>query len=274
MHIDRQETKDLLEWIAKLSTNKEVAFLLDMAGAGKSVIMKDLLESLETKGIVVLAIKADTLSSITNESQLQEALNLSDSLEAMFSVASKNKTTILLIDQLDALSLTFARNQNCLDLMMRLITRVARINNVRVIVSCRDFDHKFDPKLQQLDSKEFKIKPLDRVQIEQVLDKIHIKWESLTPNEHNLLTNPQYLLSYANVVVEKSARGEPIVSFDTIQDVYHELWKLRVLHSRGCTASPEELQDCIYTLVDAIHSTQLLTQPVSILDQYPATCTI
>ena len=134
IHIERQETDDLLKWIRKSGSNNRIAFLVDAAGSGKSVIMKDLLEKLEAEQIPALAIKADTLGEITNEGQLQEALNLSDSPEAMLSVTSTNNTTVLLVDQLDALSQTFARNQDCLDVMIRLIARASRIRGVSVVV--------------------------------------------------------------------------------------------------------------------------------------------
>ncbi len=268
VHLERPETNHLFEWIKTTSESNQVAFLIDIAGSGKSVIMKDLLERLEKEGMPVLAIKADTLSSITNEDQLKSALNISDSPEAMLSLTGKDKTAVMLVDQLDALSQTFARSQDCLDLMIRLIGRVARIRNVRIVVSCRDFDRKFDPKLRQVTGQEFTIKPLDRPQIEEVLTKIKIKYEKLTSKELELLKNPQHLLSYTEVVSEKILRNEAIESFATIQDLYHELWNLKVAHARNCPVDTSELQDTIYALVDNINATQQIHQPISVLDSY------
>jgi hypothetical protein len=268
VHIERQETETLFEWIKTPSGDNRLAFLLDIAGSGKSVIMKDLLLKLEDEGTPVVAIKADVLGSIIDESQLQSALALSDSPEKLLSLASRDRKAVMLVDQLDGLSQTFARNQDCLDVMIRLITRGARIDNVYVVVSCRDFDHKFDPKLRQISSREFKIKRLERRQIEKVLENIKISWDDLTSCEQDLLTTPQHLFIYADVVAEKSARGQQLVSFATIQDVYNELWNLKILHAQNCPVSHKDLQDAVYTLADAIYSTQLLTQPISILDNF------
>lgn len=270
IHIERKETSVLYDWVISHSGDSPVALLLDSAGTGKSVIMHDLLRKFEDNDVPVLAIKADSLTNVSEETQLRTALNLPDTPEALLSSISKDAIAVLLIDQLDALSSTFARNQECLDLMIRLISRVTRIENIRIVVSCRDFDRRFDPKLRQMSCQEFRIKPLEQPEIEPVLKTINAKWGELTSREQQLLATPQHLLLYTDVVKEALSRGKSRESFSTVQDLYHELWNLKILNTKHCAANMQQLQNAIYVLVDNINATQVPIQPISVLGVCPS----
>ena len=270
--IDREETRNLEKWIDTTQEGYPVCFLLDVAGAGKSVILHDLLEQLEEKAIPVLAIKADIdlSDSVADAASLRHALNnLPDSPESLLAAAvAKHKKAVLIIDQLDALSLTFSRNQACMDTIIGLIGRASSIQGVRVVVSCRSFDRKFDPKLRQIQStKEFSIKPLAESQIEPVLSRLGLKWLDLTSREQEVLTNPLHLDLFATVIEEGNKRGVLRGSVATVQDLYDRLWELKILRPNSSSISPEELQEAIYQLVDAVHNSQELYQPISLFDE-------
>ncbi len=270
VHIPRRETEELEQWIKTTTKDRPVAFLLDVAGTGKTVILHDLLEKLENQAMPVLAVKADSLTGVTNAVALQAKLNLLASPESLLAAAARNTIAILLIDQLDALSLTFSRNQDCLRIMIDLIGRAISIPSVRVVVSCRTFDRRFDPILKQIHSTDdFSIEPLDKCQIQQVLDRLGVAWEDLTTREQDLLTNPHYLETFANVVDEVNRRGTPRRSVNTIQDLYESLWDTKILNPSTSSVLTNQLQDAIYRLVDAIHRSQELQQPVSLLDNTP-----
>lgn len=270
--IDREETRNLEKWIDTTQEKHPVAFLLDVAGAGKSVILHDLLEQLEERAIPVLATKADIDLShnVTDSASLRYALNnLPDSPESLLAAAvAKYEKAVLIIDQLDALSLTFSRNQACMDTVIGLIGRASSIQGVRVIVSCRSFDRKFDPKLRQIrSSDEFTIKPLTEAQIEQILSRLGLKWLDLIPREQEVLTNPLHLDLFATVIEEGNKCGMLRGSVATVQDLYGVLWELKILRPNSSSISPEELQDAIYQLVDEVHKSQELYQPVSWFDE-------
>ena len=62
-HIDRKETKELLEWVhieqEPKDENKRITLLLGAAGSGKSVIMKDVLLALQKEQkCEVIALKS------------------------------------------------------------------------------------------------------------------------------------------------------------------------------------------------------------------------
>ena len=270
VHITRKEIDELEQWIKTTIRDHPVAFLLDVAGTGKSVILHDLLERLESKDIPVLAIKADSIKGVTSAATLKDRLNLPALPESLLAAAARNSIAVLIIDQLDALSLTFSRNQECLNTIIDLIGKAIFIPNVRVVVSCRAFDRRFDPILKQIHSTdEFSIEPLDKNQIQQVLDCLNIAWEDLTKREQVLLTNPHHLGTFASVVIEVNKRGAPRGPVNTIQDLYDSLWDTKILNPRTSSVSTSQLQDAINRLADAIHRSQELQQPTTILDDLP-----
>jgi hypothetical protein len=60
-HLPRATTKEILDWLLTppFVSADNVALLLDGAGKGKTVVLRDVLEAVEARGVVVLAIKAD-----------------------------------------------------------------------------------------------------------------------------------------------------------------------------------------------------------------------
>ena len=139
IHIEREETEEIEKWIDTEQDKCPVAFLLDVAGTGKSVILHDLLQKLEDRGIPALAIKADVdISGMTTGMEASEFTfgSLPDPPESLLATAvAGHKRAVLIIDQLDALSLTFSRNQLALDKVIGLIGRAASIEGVRVVIS-------------------------------------------------------------------------------------------------------------------------------------------
>lgn len=151
-HIERQETKNLLDWIKQSQepTNsndneKRIALLLGKAGSGKSVIMKDVLLTLQNdERYNVLAFKSDIFYDGEDSRDINEKANLGCSvIEAVRKAATDHKT-ILLIDQIDALSAVLSSRRKPLSEMMSLINKAAEISNVRVLVSCRPYDFYYD----------------------------------------------------------------------------------------------------------------------------------
>jgi hypothetical protein len=274
VHIEREETEDIEKWIDTEQDKCPVAFLLDVAGTGKSVILHDLLQKLEKRGIPALAIKADVdLSGRDTDANSSGSTfgNLPDIPESLLATAvAEHKKAVLIIDQLDALSLTFSRNQLALDKVIGLIGRAASIEGVRVVISCRSFDRRFDPKLRQIQAaKEFRIKPLTESQIEQVLDRLELKWQDLSSREQELLANPHNLDLFTAVVSEAKERGIKRQPINTVQNLYDELWELKIEQANSPDVSTGALRESIYVLVDAIHKSQELYQPVSSFDKTP-----
>jgi hypothetical protein len=138
----------------------------------------------------------------------------------------------VVIDQIDALSLSLARDQRALNIALDLVARLRRIPGVTVLISCRTFDRKSDPQLKDVETgKEFSLPQLSDEEVLTVLQAIGIDAGMLTPATWALLHIPLHLDLFVRAVevqVEKQRTGFGI---ENLQDLYALLWRNVVLKS-------------------------------------------
>jgi len=258
-HIEREEVGTICAWCTDETSSGAIGLLLDLKGMGKSVILADVLKCLEADEIPVLAIKADTLTEVKDAESLRGALGLPATPERLLTTAvAEAGRAVLLVDQLDALSLTFVKEHDCLQANLSLVARAASIKGVAVVASCRSFDYQFDPNLRSVKTqKEFHIKPLSDEQVQQVLDPLGVDWKALTEDERNILRVPHYLNLFCRAGFRKQAAG-PI----TVHGLYEQLW----MDTVQAPSAPARTEEALYVLIDQISETQRLAQPVVIMD--------
>lgn len=178
VHIDREETTQLYNWIiSDLQVNEvPISILAGDAGYGKSVIFKDLFDKLKTDNIPVLGIKADRLV-VQNISELNAELELGDTIESIFkSLSSLNHRFVLLVDQIDALSQSLSSDRKPLNTYHRMIQRLSCISNIRIVISCRIYDLDYDPLLKDYkDRKTIKTSLLSIEDVNNVLIALNKK---------------------------------------------------------------------------------------------------
>ncbi len=116
IHIDRSATMAVAEWAQDTGSREQLGLLLDRAGSGKSAVMRDLMEQLEAAGVAVLGIKADRqLTGVDTDEALQERLRLPEPVLGLLTRLAEVERVVVLIDQVDALSLSLSRYQRTLD---------------------------------------------------------------------------------------------------------------------------------------------------------------
>ena len=81
-----------------------------------------------------------------------------------------SKRVVLLVDQIDALSLTLSSNRKPLRSILRFIQNVQSEDKVRIVVSCRPYDLEYDPFLEQFQfGTRVQMDPLKPEVVEEVL---------------------------------------------------------------------------------------------------------
>jgi len=150
IHIERAEVAQIVEWALKADPRERLGMLLDQPGGGKTVVMRDVLERLESDGVPVLAIRADSLSGVNKRSDLADRLGLPALVEECARHLVSEDLFIVVLDQLDALSLALSRDQATLDVMLSTLVRLRDLDGVRIIASCRTFDLNNDPRLSTI----------------------------------------------------------------------------------------------------------------------------
>lgn len=231
-HLKRDIAASLVAWAKQASTGggqNNVAILLDQAGMGKTVEMRDVLLALEAGGVTVLAIKADQVSGITSAEDLQSSLRLPDSAERVLRRLAASEPVVLLIDQIDALSLSLARDQKALNVVLDLVARARLIPGVRVLMSCPTFELNNDPLLKDIDSgRKFHLPELSAEEVRAVVGALGIDLDSLSPTTQQLLRVPLHLDLFTRAVGPQTSHGpeRPVAPQPaaTLQDLYSLLW--------------------------------------------------
>ena len=220
--IDRKEIGMLYQWVKDdLSENEScVKLLVGNAGMGKSVVIRKTIQRLEKDGIKCFAIKADKLQPPVGYTS-NEHLEL---LRNTFASLNKEKRSVLVIDQIDALSQYINSDRSKLEnitALIKLFSDGDKSGNVRIIVSCRSFDLDFDPKLSLL-GREPKIKLglLDKQDVEKVLDRLKVGlYKELDEKTISVLRIPQHLNLFCRVYRKNKKKD-----YSSITDLYDELW--------------------------------------------------
>jgi hypothetical protein len=267
IHLERAEVGQIVEWIRSASPKERLGMLIDQPGSGKTVIMRDVLAQLEADHTPVLAIKADLLSGIKTRDELIKSLDLPSPVEECVRQLTFERPVVILLDQLDALSLALSRDQATLDLVLSLLARLRDYEHVRIIASCRSFDLNNDPHLSKIKiDRKFQLQPLDRGQVTHILQAIGVDQAHLLPAHRTLLTTPLHLDIYAKIVADETVRGTE--SFRTLQELYEALWRKHIECVPPEHPTPAARIAAIYRLVDNLQDRRQLTAPVAVLDEY------
>lgn len=233
--IDREETEQILEWIKNPLEIKNgkledpVLTLAGSAGTGKTTIIKHLYDRLTELRIPVLGIKADRVNFESYEA-FRVDLNLSENLEQVLAtIATKEGKVVVLIDQIDALSLSLSKDRSPIHNYTSFITKAAQIKNVRIVVSCRVFDLNNDPRLKMFNRRKvIKVSLLPIESVEQILLRIKNLGASVVSDElKELLTTPLHLDIFTRLELDKV----PIKDLTTLESLYSRLWDQKLLFS-------------------------------------------
>ncbi len=254
--IDRKEIEMLYKWVKDdlLENESCVKLLVGNAGMGKSVVIRKTIQRLEKDGIKCFAIKADKLQPPVGYTS-NEHLEL---LRNTFASLNKEKRSVLVIDQIDALSQYINSDRSKLEnitALIKLFSDGDKSGNVRIIVSCRSFDLDFDPKLSLL-GREPKIKLglLAKEDVEKVLDRLKVGlYKELGDKTKTVLQTPQHLNLFCRIYAQNKRND-----YYSITDLYDELW-LQTINLAEVKINKEIAEKILYDLALKIYDDETLT---------------
>lgn len=259
-HILRTETQTLYDWVLAAATKdelgreKNICLLAGEAGIGKTVILKDLYDLLGTTNIPVLALKADKLYP-TNMVDLQQKVSLSLPVSDFIDQCRQRfDKTVILIDQIDALSQSMSSDRNFLHVFRQLIDQLMYDSNIRIIVSVRIFDLNYDPSLKVYKHlKAVKVGLLSEQDVYRQLDKIGVSNAVVSPKLLELLRTPNHLNVFTTIFTksEKSLTG-----INSLQELYLELWMQKIVHPTITTVDGTQLKHLLYQIAQRMFNEQ------------------
>ncbi|BFM45259.1 hypothetical protein CFS9_39000 [Flavobacterium sp. CFS9] len=259
-HIERNETQFLMDWITEKSDRDSkgrplnICLLAGNAGMGKTVILKDLYDRLTELEIPVMGLKADRLVS-TSIVELQHKIGLTvPVLDFIEQCKEKYPKTVILIDQIDALSQAMSADRNYLRVFKSIIDSYTYDANVRIIISVRLFDLHYDPSLRIYKSlKTIHTEPFTEEQVAGLLEKAGIAHNKLAPKLLQLLRTPNHI----NIFTRLPSAVKSSNSIRNLQDLYTELYKLKVLTvDAAAPVQPAELKKVLFKITSKMFDSQ------------------
>lgn len=265
IHIERDEVITIVNWIKTPLKEKAspIAVLLGKAGCGKTVIQRDLLIRLQEEKMPVLGIKTDLLT-FDSIGALSNEIGLSDGIkETMAAIVEKYGKGVVLFDQLDALSLTMAKDRKPINTYFNLISQLSLIKGLRIILSCRTFDLKYDPTLNSFENKySVNVKELSDQQVNIVLSELGIQEQQISNTLFSLLRVPLHLKVFCKIYKPHIN----LAPLNTLQDLYNQLWEQKILGVDDDSLQKDVIE-AIDAAVEKMDSAKVLTIPFALLDR-------
>ena len=267
-HIPRGVVGEIVAWALDASDEGNAAVLLDSAGMGKTVVMRDALETLEAADVDVLAIKADQqLSGVATREGLGEALGLPERVETVVGRLATLGPVVVLVDQVDALSLSLARDQKALNVVLDTVARLRLIPNVRVLLSCRIFDLNSDPRLKRVEvDRRFALPKLADEAVASVRREEGVEFGTLSPTTRELLRVPLHLDLFMRILEERSLSGlrRNTDGISTLQDLYALLWREVILVSAPGSPPQHEREQVLRLMINYMDRERRTSVPQSV----------
>lgn len=267
-HLKRSVVDDIVSWAQESTDEESVAMLLDQAGMGKTVVARDVLCALEEIGIVVLAIKADQqLSGIATYEDLQTNLQLPDSVERVVGRLAALGLVVVLIDQIDALSLSLARDQKALNIVLELVARLRLIPGVHILLSCRTFDRNSDPALKRIEiRKQFHLTELSDEQVKDILQEVNVDFDTLLPATQKLMRVPLHLDLFVRAMeghVSQPTDRQNAQGITSLQELYALLWRNVILKLEPDSPPASEREEVLQLMTERMNCEQRTSVPQS-----------
>lgn len=269
-HIQRNETTQLLDWIQNTKRDNKnkiqnICLLVAPAGFGKTVILKDFYSECRLQNIPVLGLKTDKLYSYTiNELQNSIGITL-----PVFDFIERCKAlyplTVIVIDQIDALSQSMSSDRRFLDVFKGFIDRFENDANIKIIISVRNQDLNYDPTLRQIrKNNTIQVALLSHEQVLEQLKKIGILKNSISAKLLELLRIPNNLNIFSIV-----SSNEKSLNVTTLQELYTELWNQKVLQiPNRVKTDKNRVRNVLYIIVEKMFNSQRITISALQLEEF------
>ena len=276
-HIIRPEVLAMVDWVqspVKPATPADASavgvtpkhrskIVVGGAGVGKTVVMRDLYNELRRRHIPVLALKADRLRT-ASKGELLERIQQEGLAHPLFQalsvLSSPSQPAVVLVDQLDALSLCLPTDRSPLRSYAELLTELSILPNVRFILACRSFDLQYDPDLSQFNSAErVEIPLLNDEQITEALQAF-VRTEtaaSLPALLRELLRTPLYLELYTSL--DPQDRGDSPIT--TAQELFRRFLNQKILRDLPAHLAKEQVESSLNHLAGDLQRLQTLALP-------------
>ena len=238
------------------------------AGYGKTAVATAVATTMESQGWCVAVVRLDNALAIPTSRHLGEHMGLEESPAITLMGASEGAAGLLVIDQLDAISLFSGRMPDNFEAIAEVIDELRQRHNVRVLLVSRTTDVENDPRMRALVRAEGATRrhTLGRLHAGQLHDYLTSHGvQTAGPETEELLRTPLHLAAY--LLLSEGSRAS---NYRTLQDLYDRLTtdiRRRVEQRAGAL----DWRGITTLMVETMSGDETLTVASARLDRFPAT---
>lgn len=263
--IPRREASQILGAICDPGANG--AILVAPAGFGKSCVLAQCVSQLVAEGIPFLCLRMDSLQPCNTTRQLGQQYDLPASPAVVLAGIADNAASVLVVDQLDAMSLVSGRNPKMWEVFRELCEEVKSYPHMKMILACRDFDLNHDHRLRSLgDSQSGYTKvtlgKLSEADVRTALDAAGIGQLPRNARQLEILRIPFHLLLFL--------QGDPSHDFSSVGELYDRYWDRKRQNLRERLGRESHWTEVIDALTEVMSDQQVLFAPKVVVDDWEA----
>jgi hypothetical protein len=264
------ERKEMSAIMAELldPEGKELILLTGVAGSGKSGIVRAIIDNLRQDGIPHFAFRVDHYLQCSSREELgEQLLGRAEGPASTLKGTYPTDQSVLIIDQVDAVSEVSGRDGKVKEVIFRLITDAHNFGGMKVVVVCRTFDLQSDPRLKNLQdlkqTKEVEASLFDwKDDIEPLLVRNGVAVAHFSPQQRRLLELPVNLAIFLET-------GDKEPTFTSRSSLHEKLIEKKE-RSLARTLKPSwSVVQALTAMSEWMSKRQQLAAPASVLDQFP-----
>ena len=268
--VPRSEVGEILHHFGAEDTGN-IALVTGRAGVGKSSVISQVLGCVNELGWPLLALRVDRLEPCLAPRDVGRQLGLPASPATVLDSISGGKDCLLVIDQLDAISLASGRNPEFFDCIGALLEQARHYPNMRVLTACRKFDVDNDHRFRQIVgdkgiAKEFPVGLFDEETTRDLVTRMGIDATKLDPRQIDLLSLPVHLRLLSEATSDNNLDS---MGFRSAKDLYDRFWDFKQQNLRRSHIDTVQSLDAIHAVIDHMNKNEVLSAPASLLDVYP-----
>jgi hypothetical protein len=257
----RPEATELCDLVLQSS---QFTLVTGEAGGGKSAVLQQAVSKLRGDKVVTLAFRLDRLDAFSSTAELGLKLGLGRSPVAALAAAAGDAPSVLVVDQLDAVSFASGRMPDSLDAVVDLVREAAAFPAMRIVWVCRKFDVDNDERIRAISKqrtvKHFTIAHLNDDQVNGAVGAMGIDASLLRPEQRRLLQTP-FNLSLLQAVADEA----DILGFDGTDRLFDKYWRRKRRDSLRRRPGLR-FDQVVKTVAVAISDRQSLSIPDVLLD--------
>lgn len=263
--IPRSEADDIVDQLR--DGPGRLLFVVGAAGGGKSAVLHQAMAQVETGGWPVMAIRLDRVEPFSSTIELGQRRGLVDiSPVTALAAAANDLPSVLVIDQLDAVSLASGRMPATFDAVSDMLREARAFPEMRLVLVCRKFDVDNDHRIRAMARdggvERIDVAGLSDEQVDAAVRSMGLAANNLTARQRELLRIPLHL-----VLLQTIADQPDALAFTSSRQLFDAYWDRK---RRDCQqqrpASPPRFAEVIGVLAEIMSERQRLTVPSSALD--------